>query len=118
MRLKKTLRAPKTTIGRAFSSSYITSGVSFEEAVQNKAHQLQQIHPQQAVVAGPHTIKQPKAPTPPKWQETGVSTSSNCKQFASEPEQHVQGSNCSAADYDSVQWCCVRKKKYCPLQTN
>jgi hypothetical protein len=46
MHQRKIPRAPKPNTGRAFSSKYIMSGVSFVEAIQSKADQTQQLQRQ------------------------------------------------------------------------
>jgi hypothetical protein len=49
---------------------------------------------------------------PEPWRSTKywlVNQGSNCKQPTS--RQHVEGGNCSTADYDRVQWCSVRRRQ-------
>jgi hypothetical protein len=73
MRRRKIPRAPKPNTRRAFSSKYITPGVSFVEALQSKADQTQQSHPRQAAEAAPVTVDQPRVQTTPKRQIVGQS---------------------------------------------
>jgi hypothetical protein len=70
---RKIPSAPKPNTGRAFSSKYIISGVSFLEAILSKADQTQQNNPHQAAAAAPATVDQPRVQTQPKWQEAGQS---------------------------------------------
>jgi hypothetical protein len=93
---RKIPRTPKPSTGRAFSSKYITSGVSFAEALQSKGDQTQQSHPRQSAVAATVTVDQPTVQTSSQWQEAVQSA-----QFAS--REHGQGRNCSTAVHDTVQ---------------
>jgi hypothetical protein len=70
---RKIPRPPKSNTGRAFSSKYITPGVSFAEALQSKADQTQQSHPRQDAAAAPATVDQPRVQTSPKWQKADQS---------------------------------------------
>jgi hypothetical protein len=60
---RKSPRTPKPSTGRAFSSKYITSGMSFTESLQTKADQTQQSHPCQAAAAARVTVDQPRVQT-------------------------------------------------------
>jgi hypothetical protein len=72
MRRRKIPRTPNPSTGRAFSK-YITSGVSFAEALQSKGDQTQQSHPRQAAAAATVTVDQPRVQTSLQWQEAGQS---------------------------------------------
>jgi hypothetical protein len=73
MRWKKIPRTPKPSTGRAFSSKYTTSSMSFAEALQSKADQTQQSHLSQAAAAATVTVIQPRVQTSSKWQQAGQS---------------------------------------------
>jgi hypothetical protein len=83
----------------------IAPGVSFSEALQNKADQPQQ-QAHTRLAACQNITEQPLAPTPPKQQQTGRS---KYREFAS--RQHIPSRNRSAANYDRTQWCCVRGRE-------
>jgi hypothetical protein len=79
---RKIPRAPKPNTGRTFSSKYITSGVSFSEALQSKTDQTKQSHPNKVAATAPVTVDQPRGSEFIEMTESrSVNTGSNCKQF-------------------------------------
>jgi hypothetical protein len=104
---RKSHRTPKTTMGRMCSTKFSTLVVSFAAALKGKTEERRQSPARQVSVAAPATVEQ-KALRPYSVKSAGnrsVNSGSKCKQPTS--GQYVESSNCSTANYDRVQWCCI-----------
>jgi hypothetical protein len=95
-RKRKLQRAPKTTIGRVFSSSHTTPGLSSAAVLHNNTQQAQPQPPSIAQAFTPSREAQPTRGT------QSVSSGSECKQFASGGHVHSSRKDISA-DHDRAQ---------------
>jgi hypothetical protein len=101
LQMKKSQRSPKPTTERVFSSNLIIPGVSFAAALRGITSQGQR-----------PLIRQLPVAVPPAATKSSIrSVSSGSKRKQSNPRQYIESGDCSTANYDRVQWCCVRRRQ-------